>query len=350
MLKEFHIGNKTIFNSQPCYIIAEIGFNHNGKEALAIKLVDEAVKAGVDAVKFSRFDSYKLLPKKNDSSYGPEETSDYQKNLCEVYKKRELTNEILQKVANHCKKLKVDFLSTPSDEESVDFLVGMGVPALKIASGDLTADPFLSYVAKQRLPVILSTGMSTLEEVRHAVTLLSDHGCPELAILHCVSSFPAPLSRLNLRVIQTLAREFAVPVGFSDHTTGIEAAPVAVASGAVIIEKLFTLDKELPGPEQAFSLDPYEMSQMIKTIREIEIMMGVEQKVPTAAELEFRKFGRRSIVAKITIEPGTEISEAMLTLKRPGTGISPRDFYKVLGKTAHKRIGQDEVLTWDKLL
>jgi N,N'-diacetyllegionaminate synthase len=349
-MKDFHIGNKVISNSQPCYIIAEIGFNHNGKEALAIRLVEEAVKAGVDAVKFSRFDSYKLLLKKDDPSYGSEASTDYQEHIRDAYKKMELTNEILLKVANHCKKLKVEFLSTPSDEASVDFLVGMGVSALKIASGDLTADLFLRYVAKQRLPVILSTGMSTLEEVRHAVTLLLENGCPELAILHCVSSFPAPLSGLNLKVIQTLAREFAVPIGFSDHTTGIEAASVAVASGAVIIEKPFTLDKELPGPEHAFSLDPYEMSQMIKAIREIETVMGVEQKVPTAAELEFRKFGRRSIVAKITIEPGTVITEAMVTLKRPGTGISPRDFYKVLGKTARKRIGQDEILTWDKLL
>jgi N,N'-diacetyllegionaminate synthase len=349
-MKDFHIGNKIISNSQPCYIIAEIGLNHNGKEALAIKLVDEAVKAGADAVKFSRFDSYKLLLKNNDPTYNQEDSGGCQEYIRDAHKKMELTNEILLKVANHCKKLKVDFLSTPSDEESVGFLVGMGVPALKIASGDLTADPFLCYVGQQHLPVILSTGMSTMEEVRHAVVLLEEHGCPELAILHCVSSFPAPLSQLNLKVIQTLAREFAVPIGFSDHTAGIEAAPVAVASGAVIIEKPFTLDKELPGPEHAFSSDPCEMSQMIKIIREIEVVMGVEQKLPTAAELEFRKFGRRSIVAKMTIEPGTEITEAMLTLKRPGSGISPRDFYKVLGKKAQKRIRQDEILTWDKLL
>jgi N,N'-diacetyllegionaminate synthase len=345
-MKDFHIGTKTISTAHPCYIIAEIGFNHNGKEALAIKLVEEAVKAGADAVKFSRSDSYKLLLKKNDSTYGPVDFGD---NL-DGYEKMELTNEIMLKVANYCRKLNIDFLSTPLDEAGVDFLVATGVPALKIASGDLTADPFLCYVAEQHLPVILSTGMSTLEEVRHAVGLLWEHGCPELAILHCVSSFPAPLSGLNLKVIQTLMREFAVPIGFSDHTTGIEAAPVAVASGAVIIEKLFTLDKELPGPEHAFSLDPHEMSQMIKSIRETETVMGVEQKTPTMAELEFRKFGRRSIVTKMTIEPGTVITEAMLTLKRPGTGISPRDFYKVLGKKAKIHIDADEILTWDMLV
>jgi N,N'-diacetyllegionaminate synthase len=349
-MKNFHIGPKIISNSQPCYIIAEIGLNHNGKEALAVKLVEEAVKAGADAVKFSRLDSCKLLLKKNDLNLGPEDSCVQQEQLMNTYQKMELTNEILLKVASYCKKLKVDFLSTPSDEAGVDFLVGMSVPALKIASGDLTDDPFLRYVAKQRLPVILSTGMSTLEEVHHAVALLMEHGCPELAVLHCVSSFPAPLSELNLKVIRTLAREFDLPIGFSDHTTGIEAAPVAVASGAVIIEKLFTLDKELPGPGHAFSLDPHEMTQMIKVIREIETIMGVEQKIPTEAELEFRKFGRRSIIAKETIEPGTVITETLLVMKRPGTGISPRDLYKVLGKKAKTRIEADTMISWEQLL
>jgi N,N'-diacetyllegionaminate synthase len=349
-MKEFHIGNKVISKSYPCYIIAEIGFNHNGKEALAIKLVEEAVKAGANAVKFSRHDSYKFLLTTNDPAFGTEDSNENREQLRKVYQKMELTNNTVLKVANYCQKLNVDFLSTPFDEESVDFLVGMGVAALKIASGDLTADPFLRYVAKQRLPVILSTGMATMEEVRQAVGLLQEDGCSELAILHCVSSFPAPLAELNLKVIRTLAREFAVPIGFSDHSTGIEAAPVAVASGAVIIEKLFTLDKGLPGPGHAFSLDPYEMSQMVKAIRETETVMGLENKSPTEAELEFRKFGRRSIVAKMTIEPGTVITDAMLVLKRPGTGISPRDFYKVLGKKAKKRIAKDEILTWDKLL
>jgi N,N'-diacetyllegionaminate synthase len=349
-MKDFHIGTKIISATHPCYMIAEIGLNHNGKEALAMKLVEEAVKAGADAVKFSRFDSYRLLLKKNKSVDGTTNSGDFREQVRETYQKMELTNETLLKVANYCRKLNVDFLSTPSDEAGVDFLVSMGVPALKVASGDLTADPFLCYVARQRLPVVLSTGMSTLEEVSHAVSLLLEHGCPELAILHCVGSFPAPLSGLNLKVIQMLARKFAVPIGFSDHTIGVEAAPLAVAAGALIVEKLFTLDKELPGPEHACSLDPHGMSQLIKAIREIETVMGVEKKEPTMAELEFRKFGRRSIVANMIIEPGTEITENMLTLKRPGTGISPRDFYKVLGKKAKFRIETDEILTWDKLL
>ncbi|MGD9155660.1 MAG: N-acetylneuraminate synthase family protein [Bacillota bacterium] len=349
-MKDFHIGNRVISNSQPCYIIAEIGFNHNGKEALAIKLVEEAVKAGVDAVKLSRYDSYKLLLTKNNLARDPAESGEHQEQVHDSAQKMDLTDNTFLKVASYCQKLNVDFLSTPSDEERVDFLVGMGVAALKIASGDLTADPYLRYVAKQGVPVILSTGMATMEEVRQAVGLLQKNGCAELAILHCVSSFPAPLAELNLKVIRTLAREFAVPIGFSDHTTGIEVAPVAVASGAVIIEKPFTLDKGLPGLAHAFSLDPYEMSRMVKAIRETETLMGLENKSPTEAELEFRKFGRRSIVAKMTIEPGTEITEAMLILKRPGTGISPRDFYKVLGKKPKKRIAQDEILTWDKIL
>ncbi|HYH01837.1 MAG TPA: N-acetylneuraminate synthase family protein [Bacillota bacterium] len=349
-MKQFHIGRKVISHQHPCYVIAEMGVNHNGKEALAIKLVEEAVKAGVDAIKFSRFDPYKVHSKESRSAYCLEDSCRYDSHMADLTRKMDLSNEVLVKMAQLCKKLNVDFLSTPFDENSVDFLVKLGVPAIKIGSGDLTADPFLSYVAKQKLPVVLSTGMSNMEEVHHAVTVLMENGCPELALLHCVSNFPAQVEGLNLKVIQTLEREFDVPVGFSDHTTAIDTAGVAVASGACIIEKHFTLDQALPGPDHQYSLDPHEMAQMIKEIRQVEKVLGVEQKVPTAAELEYRKFGRRSIVARVTIEPDTVITETMITLKRPGTGISPRDLYKVLGKKAKVRIGEDEILTWDKLV
>lgn len=349
-MKQFHIGSKVISHQHPCYVIAEIGVNHNGKEALAIKLVEEAVKAGVDAIKFSKFDPYKIHSKESRSVYCLEDSCSYDSQIAELTRKLDLSNEVLTKMAHLCKKLNIDFLSTPFDENSVDFLVKLRVPAIKIGSGDLTTDPLLSYVAKQQLPVILSTGMSNMEEVHHAVDVLMENGCPELALLHCVSNFPAQVDGLNLKVIQTLEREFDVPVGFSDHTTVIEVAAVAVASGACIIEKHFTLDKELPGPDHRYSLDPHEMTQMIKEIRQVEKVLGVEQKVPTAEEMEYRKFGRRSIVARAAIEPGTVITETMITMKRPGTGISPRDLYRVLGKKAKVRIGEDEILTWDKLV
>ncbi|HEY8463886.1 MAG TPA: N-acetylneuraminate synthase family protein [Bacillota bacterium] len=348
-MKKFQIGSRLISHQQPCYVIAEIGVNHNGKEALAVELVKEAAKAGADAIKFSKPDPYKLHSKERHSSHCLENFCHDGTAEAEYAAQFALSDKVLIKVAQLCKKLKIDFLSTPFDEASVDFLVTLGVPAIKIGSGDLTADSFLRYVAKQKLPVILSTGMSTLEEVHHAVALLMEHGCPELALLHCVSNFPAPLEGLNLRAMQTLEREFDVPVGFSDHTTGIEAATVAVALGGCIVEKHFTLNKELPGPDHRYSLDPYEMARMVKEIRQVELILGVEQKVPTVAELEFRKFGRRSIVAKETIEPQTLITEAMLMLKRPGTGIPPRDLYKVLGRKAKVRINAGEILTWDKL-
>jgi N,N'-diacetyllegionaminate synthase len=349
MMKSFHIGKRTVSRNHPCYIIAEIGGNHNGKEALAVKLVEEAMKSGVDAVKFSRFDTERFMARESEPGNLAEPPARNGTKMAERYRNLGLSNEMLLRISNLCKKHNVDFLSTPFDEESVDVVVKLGVPAIKIASGDLTADPFLKYVAKQKLPVILSTGMSNIEEVRYAVSLLLDNGCPELSLLHCVSSFPAELEGLNLKVVRSLAREFDVPVGFSDHTVGMDAAPIAVAAGACIIEKHFTLDRELPGPDHTFSLDPYGMTQLIKAIRQVEAMMGVEKKAPTEAELEYRKFGRRSIVAKETIESGNVITESMLTLKRPGTGIAPRDFYKVLGKKAKVRIAEDEILSWDKL-
>jgi N,N'-diacetyllegionaminate synthase len=349
IMKSFHIGKKTISRNHPCYIIAEIGGNHNGKEALAVKLVEEAVKSGVDAVKFSRFDTERFMTRSNEPGYLSQNSGRNGSNMADSYKNLGVSGEMLSRIANLCKRHNVDFLSTPFDEESVDLVVKIGVPAIKIASGDLTADPFLKYVAQQKLPVILSTGMSNIEEVRYAVSLLLDNGCPELSLLHCVSSFPAEPDALNLKVVRSLAREFEVPVGFSDHTAGMEAAPIAVAAGACIIEKHFTLDRELPGPDHAFSLDPYGMTQLIKAIRQVEVMLGVEKKAPSEAELEYRKFGRRSIAARVAIEPGSVITEAMLTLKRPGTGIAPRDLYKVLGKKAKVRVSEGEMLSWDKI-
>lgn len=345
-MKEFKIGHRIIGQEHPCYIIAEIGLNHNGKEGLAIKMVEEAAKAGADAVKLSRLDAHFLLAKTKDYETNHSEAISGEKDYSQ---KLELTYETIDKVAQLCKKLDIAFLSTPSDNEDVNFLMKIGIPAIKIASGDLTNDPLLRCAAIQKIPIILSTGMSSLDEVRQAVSILLESGCPDLTLLHCVSEYPAKLEELNLRVINTLVKEFDIPIGFSDHTVGIEAAPIAVAAGANIIEKHFTLNKELPGLDHRFSVDPYELSKMIKEIRNVEIMMGMEKKNPTPTELEFRKFGRRSIVTKCVIEAETVITEEMLTMKRPGTGISPRDLYKVLGKKARVRLNQDEIITWDKI-
>jgi len=347
-MKEFHIGRRVISQRQPCYIIAELGLNHNGKEGLAIKLVEEACKAGVDAIKVSRFDTHKLLSME-DTLVCDDDTCHKERSDDRLHQEYELSYETLTKIANLCRKLGIDFLSTPFDEENVDFLVQSGLPAIKIASGDLTNDPFLKYIAKQEKSVILSTGMSTLDEIKHAVTVLRENGCEELALLHCVTNYPAKPEELNLRVIPALAREFQIPIGFSDHTIGGAVAPLAVAAGACIIEKHFTLNKELPGPDHRFSLDPYEMGQMVRDIRRVEMILGVEWKDPTPAELAYRKFGRRSIVARVPIEANTVITEDMLMMKRPGTGISPRDLYKVLGRKAKQNIAADEILTWEKL-
>jgi N-acetylneuraminate synthase/N,N'-diacetyllegionaminate synthase len=266
-----------------------------------------------------------------------------------MLKALELSHQDFAAISQRARKRGIVFLSTPFDEESVDFLETLDVPAYKVASGDLTNHSFLEYVARKGKPMILSTGMSHLEEIREAVAAIRGQGNGNVVLLHCVSSYPSDPADCNLRVMQTLRDNFNLPVGFSDHTMSVEVAMAATALGAVIIEKHLTLSHKLPGPDQRASLEPKEFQLMVSGIRTTEKAMGSSVKAPTESELELRLVARRSIVAALEIRKGQVITKEMVTFKRPGTGIPPNELRILLGKRAAREIKRDEVLTWDMI-
>ena len=334
-MEKIKIGNKVVGEGAPTFIVAEAGLNHNGDLRLAKRLVRKAAEVGADAVKFQTFITENFISR--------------QSRLFNVFKKLELSFEEFQEIAELAKSVGITFMSTALDEESADFLEKLNVPAFKVASGDLTNLPFLEYLAKKGKPLIISTGMATLGEVEEAMDVIYSTGNKKIALLHCVSTYPADLNDVNLRAICTLKQAFQVPVGFSDHTTSILAPIAAVAVCAAIIEKHFTLSKKLPGPDHRSSFEPDEFSEMVKNIRKIEKALGSPRKEPVAAEIEIRRLARRSLVAKIDITAKTKITENMISIKRPGTGIPPKYKNLVIGKYARVNIRRDDMVTWDKL-
>jgi len=343
------ISDKKIGNCEPCFIIAEAGVNHNGDLQCAKKLIDAAYEADADAVKFQTFKTENLVTrhakkadyqKKNDSAT----QTQYQ-----MLKKLEFSEADFKKLSSHAKKRGLVFLSTAFDNASLDLLIRLQVTAFKIPSGEITNFPLMEKIAQQKKPVILSTGMSTMEEVREAVTCLKEQGCSDIILLHCTTSYPAPRESVNLRVLDTLRDEFHLPVGYSDHTAGILVPLAAVARGACVIEKHFTLDRTLPGPDHAASLEPDEFKRMVRTIREIESAIGDGEKKMQECEAGIRDIVRKSIVAAKKISVGSKITEEMLAIKRPGTGIEPKYLKKLIGKSAVWGINKDTVITWDMI-
>ena len=345
-MNKIKIGNRYIGEDEPVFIIAEAGVNHNGDMELAKKLIDVAAEAKADAIKFQTFKAEHVVTKTaQKASYQIKNTRSNESQY-EMIKKFELTEEEFKELYNYAKKKSIIFLSTPFDFESVDFLNELGIPAFKVSSGDLTNIPFLEYIAKKEKPIILSTGMGTIGEVEEAVNAIKEMGNENLILLHCVSNYPAKIESLNLRAIKTLKGTFKLPTGFSDHSLGIYAPIAAVALGAVVIEKHFTLDKKLPGPDHKASLDPDELKEMIKTIRLIEKALGNGIKKPTVEEEEIKKVVRRSIVAKVEIPKGTTITKDMITFKRPGVGLLPKYIKYIIGKKARRKISIDELIFW----
>lgn len=273
------------------------------------------------------------------------QTTDPSESQFEMIKKLELSKKDHQELNEYAREKRILFLSTPFDEKSVDLLVEIKVPLIKVGSGEITNHPLLRYIAKKGLPIILSTGMSTLEEVGEAVFAIKEEGCENLILLHCTSNYPARIEDCNLLAMQTMADEFNVSVGYSDHTPGIYVPLAAVALGACVIEKHFTLDKNLPGPDQAASLEPYELKEMVRGIRMVEIARGSHIKEPVGAELNTKATVRRSIVAKVDISKNTVITEKIVIFKRPGIGIPPKDIDKILGKTILVDIKKDGLIT-----
>jgi N-acetylneuraminate synthase/N,N'-diacetyllegionaminate synthase len=340
------IGQRVIGSGSNVFVVAEIGINHDGSVSQAEKLIDAAAESGADAVKFQSYRVDRLLIPTRERYV---QQTDRSESAYQMLRRCELSWEDQEKLKKHADARGVMFLSTPFDEESADFLDSIGVPVFKIASADITHVPLLRHVASKGKPVLLSTGMSFLSEVADAIYNLRSFGAKEILLMHCVSAYPASPQHMNLRALQTLQSYFEMSVGLSDHSEGILLPLVAVALGAVLIEKHFTLDKNAPGPDHKASMDPNDLKTLVGSLRDVETSLGDGRKRPSDVEEEGRLFGRRSIVASVDIRAHETIAQWMLTYKRPGSGLEPRHWEKIIGMTARRNIGKDTILQWEDL-
>lgn len=326
------IAGRLVGPGYPCYVIAEAGVNHNGRLSLAKKLVDVAADAGADAVKFQTFEADRVASSIAPKAAYQHETTDPDESQLDMLRKLELSESDHRELIKYCQRRSIQFLSTPYDEQAVDLLVKLRVPAFKIGSGEIVNHPLLRYIASKNRPIILSTGTTYLSEVDEAVRVVQEAGDPPLALLHCVSRYPANPATMNLRAVETMAQSFQIPVGLSDHTLGNEISFAAVALGAAIIEKHFTLDRDLIGPDHRASLEPDELRDLVAGIRKIESAMGDGVKRPHPSESEGRKLGYRGLVALRPLEPGEIVEQRDLRALRTGHGISVRDIGWVVGR------------------
>lgn len=326
------------------FVIAEAGVNHNGDPSLAHQMIEVAKEAGADAIKFQTFDVDRLLTRSAPRAAYQVENTKSTDSQYDMLAGLQLTNAAHESLKTACERNDLVFLSSPFDEHSVDFLVSLGVSALKIPSGELTNLPYLAHAAAQSLPLIVSTGMATMAEVGDAVETIRANGNHSFALLHCLSNYPADPAEANLRAMSTMAEAFDVVVGYSDHTPGIAVAPAAVALGASVIEKHFTLDRMLPGPDHKASLEPEELRAMIDSIRTVESALGDGIKRPQPSEVPTAAVARKSIVAKQGITAGTVLRREMLTVMRPGTGLPPSHLEGILGRRLCRDVAQDSVL------
>lgn len=325
-------------------IIAEAGVNHNGSLYNAKKLVDAAKAAGVDIVKFQTFDVDSMTSKNADMAEYQKENIGMVKSQKDMLLELTLSKDEFRNLSEYCTEQNIKFLSTPFDIESIHFLNELGCDIWKIPSGEITNYPYLVEIAKTGKPIILSTGMCELAEIEAALNLLKENGAGEVSLLHCTTEYPTPYEDVNLKAMQTLKDKFGLRVGYSDHTKGVEVPIAAVAMGAIIIEKHFTLDKNMEGPDHKASLEPHELKQMVDSIRNIEKAMGDGIKKPAASEIKNIAIARKSIVAKKTISTGQIFTEENITTKRPGNGISPMKWNDVLGTKAKRDFAEDELI------
>lgn len=326
------------------FIIAEAGVNHNGEIELARQLVDAAAEAGADAVKFQTFKAEKLVCKNAEKAAYQMGTTDPNESQFDMLKKLELTPQMHEQLLSYCKRKGILFLSTPFDRDSLHFLVKLGVNIIKLPSGEITNYPLLREAGKTQKRIILSSGMSTLDEVRDAVDVLKSCGSQDITILHCNTEYPTPYADVNLRAMLTLKEKLGIAVGYSDHTQGIEVPIAAAALGAMVIEKHFTLNKNMEGPDHKASLEPDELEAMVRSIRNLESALGTGEKQPSESERRNIGIVRKSIVAKRDIAAGEIFTEDNLTTKRPGIGISPMRWKQVIGRTAKRQFKEDELI------
>jgi sialic acid synthase SpsE len=329
------------------YVIAEAGANHDGEFKKAKRLIDAANKANADAVKFQNYTAEKLVTKSAKKWWADTSTTQY-----ETYSKLDtLSREDNFEMAEYASNTGIPFLSTPFDKDAVDLLGELDVPAYKIASGDLTHHPLLKYVAELGKPIVLSTGMSTLEEVREAVDVIESTGNEQIVLLHCISVYPTPVEDINLGMMQTLMEEFDYPVGLSDHTEGVTVPVAAAAMGAAVLEKHFTYDKTLDkSPDHRLSADVPEMQEIVERTRNVHAAVGQSTKEPIDIEMETREKARRSLVTVRPLEAGKRIKQDDIGVKRPGTGIEPKHLDDLDGWEAATDIEDDQTLTWDDVV
>ncbi|MFC2097947.1 N-acetylneuraminate synthase [Bacteroidota bacterium] len=332
--------------SSKVFIIAEAGVNHNGDILIAKKMIEAAHEAGADAIKFQTFKSELLVTKtsiKADYQKASDSSSETQ---YQMLKKLELNRSDFEQLQKLCKKKGIVFLSTPFDLESIELLNDLGLEIIKIGSGEIINLPYLKYIGSLNKKIILSSGMSTLDEIKNAVLILNSSGTPKknITVLHANTEYPSPYKDVNLNAMKTIAKNIGVKVGYSDHTTGIEIPIAAVAMGACVIEKHFTLDRKMNGPDHKASLEPDELKQMISSIRNIEIAMGSGIKKPSESEIKNISIVRKSIVAKKAINKGEIFTENNICTKRPGTGISPMEWERIIGSKAKKDYQEDDLI------
>lgn len=328
------------------YIIAEAGVNHNGSMELAKQLVDVAVAAGADAVKFQTFKAANLVSQKAEKAEYQKQTTSADESQFDMIKKLELNEAAHHELIAYCQLKGIEFLSTPFDHDSIKLLHELGLKTFKIPSGEITNLPYLRHIGRLNKQIILSTGMANLGEIEAAIDVLTRAGTAreQITILHANTEYPTPMQDVNLRAMQTLGQAFNLPYGYSDHTQGIEVPIAAVALGASVIEKHFTLDRNMEGPDHKASLEPDELTAMVAAIRNIEQALGSPIKQPSPSEAKNKAIARKSIVAKTAIKKGEQLTEANLAVKRPGTGISPMRWDEVLGSVAQKGYQADELI------
>lgn len=339
------------------FIIAEAGVNHNGDTDRALAMVDAAAAAGADAVKFQTFSADKLAaPGAEKAEYQKRETGDGDQHA--MLKALEMSEDMHRRLVERCEAVGIEFMSTPFDEDAADMLVALGMARIKVPSGELVSFPFLRHLAAKDLPIILSTGMATLAEIVEALEVIAAarqaNGLTaplneRVTVLHCTSNYPAVPEELNLRAMRTIAERTGLPVGYSDHSLGIAVSPAAVALGAQVIEKHFTLDRTLPGPDHRASLEPGELQAMVQQIRIVERALGSPDKAPSESELKVRAVARRSVASRGALAPGHQLTAADLILLRPGTGIAPRDMDGLVGRTLTGSKAAGDLFTWADL-
>ncbi len=347
MPDNINIAGKIIGENHPCFIIAEAGSNHDRKFKQAINLIDLAVEAGADSVKFQVFTAGEIAARTNHEI--AHFKSKYGETLYQFYNSLEMPREWIPELKEYCEEKRIIFSATPFDYQAVDLLEKVDVSFYKIASFELVHLPLLRYVAKTKKPIVLSTGMAYLGEIEDAVRVIRDEGNNNIVILHCGISYPAPFEEVNIRAMETIKAAFDLNVGYSDHTSGVIVPIVAVSKGARIIEKHYSIDKTLPGPDHEFALGPQELIEMVKAIRITEKVLGDGIKHPTQCEMIHRQRGRRSLFINKDANSGYQIKKEDIVVLRPGVGIEPKYIDLIIGRELKKPVSKFDPITWDKI-